>query len=200
MAEIPPSARPSQIAYSGAVMAAQIFLKTVISAVTKPPSTPSINQPDTAPGSRASKNWRHGTTAAAISKASRMPVLLTVPWIVISSPCDDARPNVVRAPRAKPPKDFEFNAGFAVRIMGSVYPWFFNRPVTARIPRQRLHARRAAKHPPHAQPPCRQQGRRQRQRRRRPDRRHGGAPARGHAPQGARPGQAAVARERVDHA
>src|SRR5215471_16537960 len=91
----------------GDVTGAQLFLKMVTRATTKPPSAPIASQGSTNAGSRESKKSRHGQIAATIATASRIAVLLTVPWIVIASAS-------ARTP-TNPPNDFEESAGLDVR-------------------------------------------------------------------------------------
>src|SRR6478735_5389887 len=92
----------------GAVVGAQLFLKMVTSATTNPPSAPAHSQGRTSAGFPELKKIRQGHRPATITTASRMAVLLTVPWIVIAWAVSGRTPT-------KPPKDFEESAGFEVR-------------------------------------------------------------------------------------
>src|SRR6185312_10796014 len=95
-------------------MGAQVLLKMVASARTKPPSEPSKSKGMTICGSRDSSSIFQGQIAAKIVIARRMAVLSTVPWTVIArvSAREEA---VLGSTPTKPPKDFEENAGFEVR-------------------------------------------------------------------------------------
>src|SRR4029077_1809954 len=92
----------------GAVALAHGFLKIVTSAVTKPPRAPMPSQGRTTAGSPDSKNSRQGQIAVTVTSASRMAVLSTVPWMVITGAS-------LRTPTpTNPPKDLAESAGLEV--------------------------------------------------------------------------------------
>src|SRR4029077_7990748 len=95
---------PSSIAYSGAVIGAQLRLKIVTSAVTIPPSNPPIIHGIAACGVSECA-IPHVQAAVATTHSSRTPVLFTVPCKVIASPPTATSPR----------KAFSFSAGLEVR-------------------------------------------------------------------------------------
>src|SRR5216683_3990731 len=88
----------------GAVNGAQLGLKMVTSATTKPPKTPPIIHGTAAPGT-GERDKPQVHAAVATTQSKRNPVLLTVPC------------NVIASPKATwPLKAFSLSAGLDVRI------------------------------------------------------------------------------------
>src|SRR5262252_2080416 len=110
MAETPPSSAPWASAYSGEVMPAHCFLKTVTRARMKPPMPPMAIMGATDDGSPVAKKRFHVHAAEATHKITRMPVLFTAPDTVMVSPPKPARSRKVFRP----------SVGFAVFIRSAI--------------------------------------------------------------------------------
>ena len=122
MAEIAPRKNPWAIAYSGAVTGAQVFLKMVASAITKPDSAPphTYSPIDGLTAPSAPKVWCHEKAPVSTTSSSIRPVLLTVPLMVIVP----VSPPVTTRPLPRSRKVDSWRAGLPLR-MGtcSVYGW-----------------------------------------------------------------------------
>lgn len=107
VADKPPRKRPSAAAYSGAVLGAAVFLKTVMRARMRPAMAPKIISGAAAPAPPCMA-LDQVKDAPAMTRARRMPVLLTVPWTVMVPVLLLVWADV---------KVLAFKAGLAVRIM-----------------------------------------------------------------------------------